>query len=272
MRFDLHAHTTASDGALTPVELVRLAREQGLDGLAITDHDTVKGVEPAMTEGAELGLEVIPGIELSIQHEGADLHVLGYFIKHHSDTLAGVLAELHQMRVERIRETVHLIRGLGHWIEFEQIMAETGGGAPGRPHIAKAMVKQGIVGSMEEAFEGYIGDGGVAFVPKSQMGIERGMALLLSFGAAPVLAHPVTVDYESVIPSLVELGLVGLEVNHPKQIPILRQRLNELCRTTGLVATGGSDFHFHGMKSRALGAEGVSGQGLQALRDRAGNG
>lgn len=266
LRYDLHSHSTASDGVLSPSALVERAARVGLDGLALTDHDCVDGIPAALAAAADLGIELIPGIELSVQVGERDIHVLGLWIEHEDTTLRRVLAELSGMRRDRAGGMVARLRELGHAIEMEDVLAQSGDGNPGRPHVAKAMVARGIVASLEEAFERYIGDDGPAYVPKSLMGIDRGFELFRTYRAVPVFAHPGLCDYEPLLDPFIARGLKGLEVDHPKHNPPERERLRRLCRERGLVPSGGSDFHHPGAASRELGVEGVNGETLAALR------
>jgi predicted metal-dependent phosphoesterase TrpH len=234
--------------------------------LALTDHDSVDGIAEAQAEAARLDLELIPGIELSLQVGVRDVHLLGYWIDHTSAELRAVLAELRGMRHARAERMVAKLRALGCAIEMADVLAQAGEGNPGRPHVAKALVARGDVGSLEEAFERYIGDEGPAYEPKRLMDPERGFALMARHGAVPVLAHPALCDYEPLLPRFTALGLKGLEVDHPKQSVLEREQLRAQCRRWGLLATGGSDFHQPGSASRELGAEGVAGSTLAALR------
>ncbi|MEZ4395359.1 MAG: PHP domain-containing protein [Candidatus Krumholzibacteriia bacterium] len=266
MRYDLHSHSTASDGVLSPARLVSRAAWAGLDGLALTDHDCVDGVDEALAAADEHGLELIPGIELSVQVDGRDVHVLGYWIDHASDTLRGILLELTAMRHRRAERMVDLLQSLGCAVTYGDVLEQAGDGNPGRPHVAKALLARGEVSSLEDAFARYIGDDGPAYVPKTLMDPERGFALLAEYGAVPVWAHPALTDYEPLLERFVSLGLKGLEVDHPKHSVLDREQLRARCRELGLVATGGSDFHQPGSGARDLGAEGVASEALAALR------
>lgn len=238
----------------------------GLDGLALTDHDCVEGVEEALAAAVDCGLDLIPGIELSIQVGVHDIHVLGYWIEHRDPELRRILAELVDMRHRRAERIVEKLGELGMELDFADVLAQADGGNPGRPHIAKALLAHGHIGHFDEAFERYIGDEGPANVPKSLMDPTRGFALFKRFGAVTVFAHPALCDYESHLPRFLALGLNGLEADHPKHTAPERQRLREHCRRLDLVATGGSDFHMPGASSRELGAEGVAGETVAALR------
>jgi len=226
----------------------------------------VDGIAEAQAEAERLGLELIPGIELSLQVGERDVHLLGYWIDHANAELRAVLAELRGMRHARAERMVAKLRALGCAVELSDVLALAEGGNPGRPHVAKALVARGDVASLEEAFERYIGDEGPAYEPKRLMDPERGFALLARHGAVPVLAHPALCDYEPLLARFSALGLKGLEVDHPKQSVLERERLRAQCKQWGLLATGGSDFHQPGSASRELGAEGVTGSALAALR------
>ncbi len=268
MRYDLHCHSNASDGVLSPVQLVRRAAAAGLDGLALTDHDTVAGIAEAMEAAEHLGIELIPGIELSIQAGERDIHMLGYWIDHEDPDLVASLAELGDMRRSRAERMVAKLVAMGLELHYDDVLEQAGEGNPGRPHVAKALLARGQIRNLEEAFVRLIGDDGPAYVPKSLMNVERGFSLLTRHRAVPVFAHPALCDYEALLPEFLSRGLVGLEVNHPKHSKPERQRLAAHCKRLNLLATGGSDFHMPGAASRALGAEGVAGDQLAALRAR----
>ncbi len=268
MRFDLHCHSNASDGVLDPAQLVRRAAAAGLDGLALTDHDTVSGIPEALNAAASTDIELIPGLELSIQVGEKDIHVLGYWIDHEDPSLIEALAELGDMRKRRAERIVAKLVAMGLDIHYDDVIEQAGDGNPGRPHVAKALMARGHIHSVEEAFERFIGDDGPAYVPKSLMDIERGFKLLARHRAVPVFAHPALCDFEALLPEFISRGLAGLEVHHPKHTELQRKRLTAICAELDLVATGGSDFHMPGAASRAIGAEGVAGDVLAALRAR----
>jgi len=267
LRYDMHMHSTASDGALTQEELVARATEAGLDGIALTDHDTVAGL-PAAREAAEAaGLGFVNGIELSIQEAGQDVHMLGYFIRP-DEELRGLLGEISAMRRRRAEIMVEKLAAIDRPIEMEAVLRFAGNGEVGRPHVAAALVEAGHAPSKQAAFDLYIGNDGPAYEPKSLMGAERGMDLLLQFGAVPVMAHPALYDYKKVLPRFLELGLQGLEVDHPSQSLWQRAELRALAAQKDLVATGGSDFHSPGHPLKILGACGIASGTLEALQAR----
>jgi 3',5'-nucleoside bisphosphate phosphatase len=267
LRYDLHMHSTASDGALSPEELVKLAVKVGVDGIALTDHDTVSGLKVAREAAEAAGIGFVNGIELSIQEAGEDIHMLGYFIQP-DDELKAILGEISDMRVRRAEIMVEKLEALDKPIEMEAVLRHANGGEVGRPHIAAAIVEAGHARTNQTAFDLYIGNDGPAYAPKSLMDAERGMNLLHSFGAVPVMAHPALYDYKKVMARFLDLGLAGLEVDHPSHSLWQCAELRALAAELGLVTTGGSDFHAPGHPMKVLGSHGVSGAMLDALKAR----
>jgi predicted metal-dependent phosphoesterase TrpH len=247
-RIDLHAHSNRSDGTFAPDEVVRLASRRDLDVLGLTDHDTTDGLEEALAAGVELGVEVVPGIELSAEHEATSVHVLCYWM---DPSNAGLQAELGRLRDERFRRgelMVEKLRGLGVPIEFEHVRRIADGATIVRPHLAQALVEIGAVASETEAFDVYLADGRPGHVPKHALDPVEAVALILGAGGVCVLAHPgMWGDQSSVPVELIErmaaAGMRGLEVDHPDHLPEQRERYRALASELGLVATGGSDCH-----------------------------
>jgi predicted metal-dependent phosphoesterase TrpH len=247
-RIDLHAHSNRSDGTFDPAQVVRLASERDLDVVALTDHDTTDGLEEAVAAGAELGVEVVPGIELSAEHDGTSVHILCYWMDPSDPALQ---AELRRLRDERFRRgelMVEKLRALGVPVEFEHVRRIANGATIVRPHIAQAMVEIGAVASETEAFDVYLGDGRPGHVPKHALDPVDAVALVLGAGGVCVLAHPgMWGDQSSVPPTLIErmtaAGMQGLEVDHPDHLPEQRERYRTLAGELGVIATGGSDCH-----------------------------
>lgn len=244
---DLHTHTTASDGSLSPEELVRQAHALGLEALAVTDHDTVAGNAPAMAQGAALGIRVIPGCEISADHAGGPLHILGYWLPQTPRALPGVFAWMVEGRRSRNLEILHRLRGLGMAIEYEEVLARAEG-TVGRPHIARVMAERGLVDSEARAFDRYLGRRGLAYVPKPKLDPARAIAALKDEGATVVLAHPFLLGLdgprlESLVTGLKDLGLDGIEVFYSEHSPTQVDLYLHLARKLGLFITGGSDFH-----------------------------
>ena len=243
---DLHLHTTASDGRLTPPELVRLLAQRGLQYVAITDHDSTEGVAAAIEEAVlHPGLTIIPGVELSSDPPQGEAHVLGYFLDPADPTLQGTLAEFRAGRESRAHDMVERLAEAGVPVKWERVQELAQGGAIARPHIALAMVECGHVGTFQEAFDRYIGQGGLAYVQREKLAPERAVQLILSHGGLPVLAHPARYvsNLEEMLPSMEEAGLVGLEVYYKDYTEAEREELLGLCEQYDLIPCGGSDYH-----------------------------
>ena len=245
---DLHAHTNRSDGTFTPTELVTLAAERGLDVVAVTDHDTTDGVTEAVTAGGSVGVEVVPGIELSAEHLGTSVHVLCYWPDEANTELRAELRRLHDSRLRRGELMVDRLQQLGVPISFDRVREIAGGGSIVRPHVAQAMVEAGVVATEEEAFDRYIGDGGAAHVPKHALDPVDAVELIRRAGGVCVLAHPgMWGDQTSVPDELIErmaaAGMTGLEVDHCDHTPEQRAYYAALADRLALVPTGGSDCH-----------------------------
>ena len=268
---DLHAHTTASDGLLSPSELVAEARTAGLAAIAITDHDTVDGVAEAIVAAGE-AIRVIPGIELSGTVGEREAHVLGYFVDPMSPSLLGALADFRRQRIDRMGRFADRLTELGLPLTLAEILAETSGGAAGRPHVARAMVRRGYVTSVAEAFELYLTAGRPSFVPKAEFSPEACIAVIRDAGGAASLAHPYgTGDPEAFAMRLRVAGLTGLEVEYGAYSEDQRAVLREIAARHGLVATGGSDFHGSiDRKDRGLGSGHVPMATVEELAGLAG--
>ncbi|MGB3309568.1 MAG: PHP domain-containing protein [Nodosilinea sp.] len=237
---DLHSHTTCSDGTLTPSELVSAAIAAGVQALAITDHDTLAGWDEAIAASGDR-LEVVPGVELSTVENGRSLHILGFYPNR--TLLELPLRERIEGRRRRARQMAKKLAELGYPIDLP---AMAGTMAPGRPHLAAALVKAGHAASKREAFDRWLGDHGPAYVQYEKFSAAEGIQLLRDCGAVPVWAHPClfkgsTVD--ALMPELVEAGLMGVEVYHPHHSPSDVRRLEAYCHQYGLLMTGGSDYH-----------------------------
>jgi len=239
---DLHSHTLHSDGQLSPEELVDLAARNGLAALAVTDHDVVDGLPAAARRGAERGIEVVPGIELSVEEDGLDVHLLGYFISR-PQVLQAALAEIQHERRARARRMVELLGGLGCPIAYEAVAERARGGVVGRPHVAEELVARGHVGSIDEAFTLYLANGRPAYLAKRTLGLVEAARLLTAAGGVPVVAHPGPSALDPLIPRLRAAGVRGLEVWHPKHDPREVRQYLAAARRHELLPTGGSDFH-----------------------------
>ncbi|MBI3977353.1 MAG: PHP domain-containing protein [Chloroflexi bacterium] len=243
---DLHLHTTASDGTLSPAELVALACEQGLACIAITDHDSTDAVAAAVAAAADCRppLEVIPGVEMSTDVPGGEIHVLGYFLDPDNAEFQQVLADLRDSRIGRAQRMVQKLAELGVPVAWERVRAIAGEGAIGRPHIAQAMVEAGHVASFQDAFTSYLGRTGPAYAERRKLTPEEAVQLLVRAGGLPVLAHPADIaDLEHRLPPLIAAGLVGMEVHYHGYDPAVITWLARVAAAFDLIPCGGSDFH-----------------------------
>lgn len=245
MRADLHLHTTASDGKLTPQELVRKAVELKLDVIAITDHDSVEGVPPALEAARSFTqLLVIPGVEINTDVPKGEVHILGYFIDYRSLKLNRTLEELRNSRCERGKKMVARLAEMSINVDWERVQELAGKGSIGRPHIAQAMLEQGYVSSLREAFNKYIGRNGPAYVERKKLTPLEAVKVVLEADGLPVLAHPA--DIEPLEPFLLQLkkaGIIGIEIYYDGYDPKTIARLDRFARNLDLIACGGSDFH-----------------------------
>jgi predicted metal-dependent phosphoesterase TrpH len=272
--FDLHTHSTFSDGTLDPEQVVELARTRDLTGIALTDHDNTGGVERARAAAAGTGLTVLLGCELSAEHEGNPVHVLGYGFDPTEPTFAAKRAWIAEGRVTRAGRMVERLRELGAPVELERVRELAGGGAIGRPHVARALVEAGVVDDMAAAFgPDWIGTGGRAYVAKDAVTPTEAVELISGAGGVAVLAHPsvhagAAPVPEPVIRAMAEAGLDGLEVDHPDHPPPDRARWRALAAELGLEATGASDCH-GALYGYRLGAERTPDATVERLLARA---
>lgn len=239
---DLHVHTRASDGVYSPEEVVELARTVGLRAIGICDHDTLDGIEEAQKRGRALGITVVPGIEINTRHEGREVHVLGYYVKP-DEGFCRLLSELREGREKRLERIVTRLEELGLPVDPDQVREIAGEAPIGRPHIARAMVDAGYVGSVIEAFDKYLEVGRPAYFPRHRITPFEAVEAVANAGGIPVLAHPGSTGESELVEELVQSGLKGLEVCHPAHAPEQVIYYMELAERLGLMVTGGSDYH-----------------------------
>ena len=266
---DLHSHSTASDGTLPSAEVVRLAARCGLSGMALTDHDTIGGIAEAAAQAKEVGIDFLPGIEISAEypHPGT-MHILGYGIDPRSASLLDLTTQLLEGRDNRNPKIIARLRELGVAITMEEVELEAkaaeaeqqGNKKPiGRPHIAAILLRKGYVSSMKQAFDKYLAPGGSAYFDKERLTPARALEMIHESGGLPVLAHPVQLrtendgQLERVIKDLKDLGLEGLEVIHSDHDAALVEKYGRLAERFNLLKTGGSDFHGTNKKDIQLG-------------------
>jgi predicted metal-dependent phosphoesterase TrpH len=244
-RVDLHIHTTASDGKYTPAEIVAKAARLGLEVIAITDHDSIEGIIPALKAARKYpDLKVIPGVEISTDMPEGQAHVLGYFPDYKSRKLKSALERFRSSRETRARGMVSRLSNLGVEIDWERVQEIAGEGSVGRPHIAEAMLEKGYIKSFNEAFNKYIGHNGPAYVEREKMTPAEAVGLILQVKGLPVLAHPFTVNNtEEMIAGLKEAGLIGVEAYYKDYSAEQTDLLVGLAEKYDLIATGGTDYH-----------------------------
>lgn len=259
MYIDLHIHTTCSDGSLTPSQVVQYAKEKGLKAIAITDHDTIDGNEEALKEGTHQDIEVIPGVEISVDYSPGSMHMLGYFITTDDTALQEKLTLLQDSRADRNPKIIEKLKELGLALTYDEVVQESGGGQVGRPHIAQVLLKKGCVKNIQEAFDKYLGKGAPAYSDKFRLGAEEAITTITDAGGIPVLAHPFTLhckgsgELEALIKKLVSTGLQGIEVYYSEHNQRQVSHYRKLAEQYNLAITGGSDFHGKNMKGIDLG-------------------
>ncbi|WP_232698282.1 PHP domain-containing protein [Brevibacillus daliensis] len=268
---DFHTHTQASDGTTSPSENVQLAKKAGLQAVAITDHDTIAGVEEALAAGEELGIDVIPGIEISTAHNGRDIHVLGYYVPYNDPAFQARLTELRDVRHLRNVKLITRLQEIGIDITVEDVYRRktSSGKNIGRPHIAEELILKGHAESINDAFAKYLGEGGAAYVNVERIAPEEAITLIKKSGGVAVLAHPGLYHNDELVEELIVFGLDGIEVHHPDNSEENKAYYQQLADDYGLIVTGGSDYHgirgdeeFHA----PLGSYGASLQSLEKIR------
>jgi len=249
MSIDLHTHTTASDGTLTPTQLVRLAKKKGLTAIAVTDHDTIDGNAEAMAEGERQALIVVPGVEISVDHSPGSMHMLGFFIDIESGGLGEKLRLLQDSRADRNPRIIQKLNALGLNLSYQEVVDISGGGQVGRPHIAQVLLQKGYTRSIQEAFDRYLGKGAPAYFDKFRLGPADAISMIIGAGGVPVLAHPFTLncanadELEDLVRRLIPLGLAGIEVHYTEHSAKQVSVYGSMARRHNLLITGGSDFH-----------------------------
>jgi predicted metal-dependent phosphoesterase TrpH len=274
---DLHCHTTASDGLLSPAALVARAAGLGLKIVAITDHDSTDGVAEALEAGRSYGVDVIAGVEINSDVPGAEVHILGFFVDHTDPALSESLRRLRDGRVGRARKMAELLTTMGAPVRFERILELAGEGAVCRPHVARALLEAGHVATFEEAFEKFIGRNGPAYVERLKLTPADACGLIRRAGGLPVLAHPVffesfgrmksAIDLDRGLAELKAAGLAGIEVYYPGYDVLAIEYLLSLARVHGLLVTGGSDFHGVRPNEPDVGGVYVPSKAARRLRD-----
>ncbi|UCD08790.1 MAG: PHP domain-containing protein [Dehalococcoidales bacterium] len=244
-KVDLHLHSSASDGVLSPTEVVAKAAELGLTTVSLTDHDNVDGIAPALKAAEKYpDMVFIPGLEISTDTTTGEIHVLGYYIDHTNPELLSALKKLRDSRLGRAQKMIQKLSELGMPIDWEYVEELSGDGSVGRPHVAQALLDKGYIDTIKEAFSKYIAFGGPAYVPRSKMTPREAVELIIRADGLAVLAHPLGIsNLETLLKTLTGAGLVGIEVYYKDYPTEDRESLARLADKHGLIATGGTDYH-----------------------------
>jgi len=264
---DLHTHSTASDGTLSPEGVIEAAERCGLAALALTDHDTIDGVRAARQAAERAGIRVIAGVELSAFDEDREVHLLALHLSH-LDALEKRLTELRASRHVRAGRIVEKLNALGIPLTLDEVLQQSNGGAVGRPHVARALIARGVVADFRDAFMRYLGNNGSAFVAKDRLSIQDAIAIAHDAGGIAIWAHPSDGGRRERLEPLVAAGLDGIEIRHPSHSGEDMKRLQALADFFGLVPSGGSDWHGASEGPRRLGMMNVPMEWLEKQDER----
>jgi predicted metal-dependent phosphoesterase TrpH len=267
---DLHTHTTASDGTYAPRDLVAEAASRGVRVLGVTDHDSTEGLAEAIDEAERRRpLEIVPGIEINCDVEGAEIHVLGYLMDWQAEWFQDFCREQRRERRAHIHRMVERLAAIGMPLDADEVFAIVKEGSAGRPHVAQVMVARGYVKTVREAFDKYLGSGKPGHVPRKKVTPEDAVRIIRKAGGVPVFAHPGLADRDELIPGLIAAGLMGIECYYTEHSAAQRASYLQICKDHDLVATGGSDFHGPKVRAATLGSPSVPMAAVDDLRAKA---
>ncbi|MGM0437568.1 MAG: PHP domain-containing protein [Bacillota bacterium] len=248
MTVDLHIHTTASDGSLSPKTVVKKAKKLNYNAISITDHDTIKGLEEAIKTGNEIDLEVIPGIEFNTKFNGYEVHILGYFINYKNKKLLNETKKIQNSRIKRVKKIIEKLNEIGFNITRKEVFSLSNGGAIGRSHIAHILKKKGYVRTFSEAFDKYLAIGKIAYVERYRLKPQEAINLINEVDGIPVLAHPGLINNDEIVEKIVEIGVKGIEAYYYEHNSKETNKYIEYAKNKNLLITGGSDDHGPGNK------------------------
>jgi 3',5'-nucleoside bisphosphate phosphatase len=264
---DLHVHTTFSDGMLTPAQVVDLALGMGMSAIAITDHDCIEGIAPAMDAARGTDLEIVPGVEISAAIREDEIHILGYFVDWRKGPLEETLQKVKINRVKRMEKIIALLGESGIRVDEDKVFGTMPEGTVGRLHLARIMVEGGLVRNVKEAFDRYIGDGKPCGVRHDRIDFTRAINIIRDSGGVPVIAHPATMGKDEYLPDYVRAGIRGMEAFHIKHRKSVNKKYLDLAERYDLIVTGGSDCHGMGPDKILLGKVTVGREVVEKLRE-----
>ena len=264
---DLHLHTVFSDGTYTPEQLIAQSCKAKLSAIAVVDHDTIEGIQPVKKIAVAHNIEVLAGIELSAEYDGIEIHILGYLIDFKNELLAKRLRDLKANRIERIFRIVEKLKDAGVSLSPDSVFTIAQQGTVGRLHVARAMVKEGKVGSITEAFQRYIGDKSCAYVLGFKLSPQEAIQLIKDAAGIPVLAHPYSINNDDLILEFIDMGIMGLEAYYPEHSQSMINFYLALAREHNLLVTGGSDCHGNAKPEVKIGSLKVSYELVEKLKE-----
>lgn len=267
MKFaDLHIHTDCSDGTFSCQDVVRKSLASGLSCISITDHDSVEAVDPARAS-AENKLEILPGVELSAEYAGQEIHILGYLIDYKDDGFLNRLESMRRVRIQRVYDICAKLKQQGIEIDPEDVFALAGKGSVGRLHVARVMCEKGVIFSIPEAFYNYIGDKGLAYVGKLKITPKEAVELIREIKGIPVLAHPHIIKDQNLIKEFIKDGIMGLEAFYPEYSESQTRQYQQMAEHHNILITGGSDFHGTARQESCLGKVKLGYEYVEKLKE-----
>jgi predicted metal-dependent phosphoesterase TrpH len=264
---DLHVHTNFSDGTFSPEEVIQYAAKIGLNCIAICDHDVLDAIEPCLGLGEKYGVEVIPGIEVTAEKQGCEIHMLGFYVDCKNEAFCAKLAQLCDQRKKRIYDMIDRLKGHNIKLDPEEVFKLSGKGSTGRLHLARVLFKKGYVATVDDAFRKYIGNNKPCYVGKINLSPEEAIDEIIKAGGIPVLAHPGVMGKDEFIPSYIKHGLMGIEAYHTDHPPATARRYEAMANQNNLLITGGSDCHGLGKGRVLMGAVTVPYELVERLKD-----
>jgi predicted metal-dependent phosphoesterase TrpH len=267
---DLHIHTNASDGLLSPGEVIRVAAHRKLKAISITDHDSIEGFIEAIGIARGNGIELVPGVELSCSHMDIDIHLLGYYFNYKAPKFVNIIKQFRHERYIRGKAMVARLNELGINLNMDTVKTIAGNASVGRPHVAEALVREEFVQTFDEAFARYLGYHAPAYIPKKHLAVNEAIELIHEIGGVTVLAHPGTLKHDEFIPDFVDMGIDGIEAYHAQHSRIMVGHYKELAKKYGIFYSGGSDCHGPRKGAILIGIKKVPYSCLEAIKEAVG--